>query len=367
MASETSAASNFSETYEEARQKFLAAAGTSNYDVTSHEHPSAKGPNGQPLFMDIAVAGADNAPHGLLLISATHGVEGFCGSACQIGFLKSRKLQAIASDTKVMLVHALNPFGFAWLRRVNEDNVDLNRNFRNHDEPYPINVGYNELAHFIAPRNISTTSIEKADQLFLEYGRKNGFGALQRAISGGQYDHPDGLYYGGLTPTWSNQLFRAAAKRVFSDTKIIAGIDFHTGLGPFGYGELISVEHEHAASLAKANSWWDGKVKSTKEGNSISADLEGTLGAAMTEILPGIEIVFVAAEFGTIDPMDVLAATRDDNWLYNHGNPHNDQGAEIRLRNRQAFYPSSEDWKRKVWLQANEFICKAIDGLASEG
>ena len=28
-----------------------------------------------------------------------------------------------------MLIHCLNPYGMAWLRRGNEKNVDLNRNF----------------------------------------------------------------------------------------------------------------------------------------------------------------------------------------------------------------------------------------------
>ena len=358
--------SYFSETYEDARLKFLKTAETAAYHVTSYRHPSATGPDGSDLYMDIAAGGPADSAKGLLLISATHGVEGFCGSACQIGYLQSRELQALAAEARVIIVHALNPYGFAWQRRVNEDNVDLNRNFRDHDKPRPINNGYNELAHIIAPKDISAASIEDADQLFFDYGREHGFGALQRAISGGQYEHADGLYYGGREPTWSNRTFTAALKENFSKTKIIAGIDFHTGLGPFGHCELISLEPEDAESSIKARAWWDGQVKSTKQGNSVSADLEGAIGTAMPRIVPGAATIFVAAEFGTIDPMDVLAATRDDNWLYNHGNPNNDQGAEIRRRMRDAFYPSSDDWKQKVWCQANDFIRKAIDGLASE-
>ena len=73
----------------------------------------------------------------MVIISETHGVEGFCGSGCQVGFLVERVYEGLPKTVGVALVHALNPYGFAWLRRVNEDNVDLNRNFRDFTEPPP--------------------------------------------------------------------------------------------------------------------------------------------------------------------------------------------------------------------------------------
>ncbi len=367
MSSTPSSISYFSESYGEARQKFLTAAVASAFTTISYDNPNTKGPDGEDIFMDIAVAGPDEATRALLITSATHGVEGFCGSACQIGLLNLFKMEACTSDIRIMLVHGLNPYGFAWSRRVNEDNVDLNRNFCDHEKPYPINAGYNRLAYFIAPTDISPTAIEEVDRVFFEYGREYGFGTLQRAISGGQYKHADGLYYGGRAPTWSNRTFQAAAKDHLSRATVLAAIDFHTGLGPFGHGELISVETPNSPNFKTANSWWDGQVKSTKQGTSISADLEGSLGAALKTILPKSKVVSVAAEFGTIDPMEVLAATRDDNWLYLYGNPNDAQSSEIRRRMRRAFYPDSDKWKQEVWLQANDFIRKAIDGLYQEG
>ena len=62
-------------------------------------------------------------------MSGTHGVEGYCGSGIQIGFLKEGLFAELPDDMSVVLLHAMNPYGFSNDRRVNEDNVDLNRNF----------------------------------------------------------------------------------------------------------------------------------------------------------------------------------------------------------------------------------------------
>ena len=55
------------------------------------------------------------------------------------------------------MVHAINPHGFAWSRRVTEDNVDLNRNFVDHAQPYPSNPGYEELRAAICPATRSSS------------------------------------------------------------------------------------------------------------------------------------------------------------------------------------------------------------------
>ena len=44
---------------------------------------------------------------------------------------------ALAAGLRVVLLHAINPWGFSWARRVTEDNVDLNRNFRDFSRPAP--------------------------------------------------------------------------------------------------------------------------------------------------------------------------------------------------------------------------------------
>src|SRR5438093_8933584 len=86
----------------------------------------AKGPNDEGLGIDIAWFGAENPRRVILHSSGLHGVEGFAGSAIQLQLLDS--LPPLPKDAALILVHVLNPYGMAWLRRANENNVDLNRN-----------------------------------------------------------------------------------------------------------------------------------------------------------------------------------------------------------------------------------------------
>ena len=115
--------------YRTGRHNFVAACEGGGVDVVARVHPEKLGWDGKPLFLDTAVIGPRNAPRALLLMSATHGVEGYFGSGVQNGLLREGLAKRAPKDSQIVLLHALNPYGFAWDRRVNEDNVDINRNF----------------------------------------------------------------------------------------------------------------------------------------------------------------------------------------------------------------------------------------------
>src|SRR5262249_2635439 len=87
------------------------------------------------LTIDSARAGPDDAAKLLILSSGLHGPEAFFGSASQLAWIDSLPPGwEPPPGTAVLLLHALNPFGFARIRRANEGNVDLNRNFIDADE-----------------------------------------------------------------------------------------------------------------------------------------------------------------------------------------------------------------------------------------
>ena len=130
-------ASHFSQTYREARQRFLAAATSAGASIESHVHPR-KGAEGEEIATDTARIGAADAPSLFVVSSGTHGPEGFAGSACQLALLDDELLgRAGRSSIAVLLVHAVNPYGFSHTMRTNEDNIDLNRNFNDFAHPYP--------------------------------------------------------------------------------------------------------------------------------------------------------------------------------------------------------------------------------------
>ena len=139
----------FPSDYQSGRVAFLGAAERAGAELVTYEAGST-GPDGEPVFTDVALLGRKNAPHVLLCNSATHGVEGFCGSGIFTGFLDSGMGRELPANVRIVLIHALNCHGFAWLRRVTEENVDLNRNFVDHTEQHPRNKEYSKL-HPIIP------------------------------------------------------------------------------------------------------------------------------------------------------------------------------------------------------------------------
>ena len=233
----------FSSDYKEARDKFLNASHSVDATIESFKNPNT-GPEGAPLFIDVALIGPKDTNSILVLVSGTHGVEGFCGSGIQTGLLLKGITSHLKPEMSIVMIHALNPYGFAHLRRFNEDNVDLNRNFVDHSKPYPKNPGYEKLSNVIAPKSLSFPANITFPVRLMWYRVSKGNAALQTAITGGQYLHPQGLFYGGHFETWSNKTIRTIVKRYLSRAARVAIVDFHTGLGPYGRGEIILNDRE---------------------------------------------------------------------------------------------------------------------------
>ncbi len=79
---------HFAQTYGEARDKFLAAARARGARIFRDVHPSERGAQGEELSIDLAQTRRPECRASLLLLtSGTHGVEGFCGSGCQVALL----------------------------------------------------------------------------------------------------------------------------------------------------------------------------------------------------------------------------------------------------------------------------------------
>lgn len=359
----TSAPAYFSGDYRQAREKFLNEARALDLDIQSHLNDCAPGPDGAPLFTDVVTIGDPKAPAVLLIMSGTHGVEGFCGSGVQVGFLKTLKDRKIPANVRIVLIHAINPYGFAWLRRVNEDNVDLNRNFIDHELTYPENPGYEELKELISPDDISPDAMKAANAVLRAYSEEHGAPALQAAISVGQYNHPEGIYFGGTFATWSNRTFREIVAAETKEAKAVALIDLHTGLGPYGYGEPILEFPPEDPAFQRAKAWWGDSVTSTVSGDSVSPKLNGTIDFGLPEIVPHADVTTLALEFGTVPGNRVFRALRKDNWLHLHGDLDSALGREIKQELRDAFYPDTDDWKEMVWDRSMEIINKGIAGL----
>lgn len=353
----------FSENYAQARQAFLDAARIAGAQIEPFENICST-TAGLPLFTDVALLGPAEAGSALLLISGTHGVEGFAGSAIQSGLLLGEGADWGGLKSRVVMIHALNPFGFANLRRCNEENVDLNRNFVNHAGTCPENPGYRKLSAAIAPRALSFPVNLFSMMRIYRYRLLHGREQLQQAVTHGQYAYPQGLFYGGRSASWSNRLLREVAARYLARATRVISVDVHTGLGPYGFGELILNDAVGTPAYQRALTWWGkDRVKSTVDGHSVSAHLSGTVNLALAGMLPGAEVTAAGLEFGTLPPMAVFNALRAENWLHHHGGAHYPGAAKIKARFLRAFYPEDHLWKRKVLEQGRFVVEQALAAM----
>lgn len=355
----------FCDSYAEARERFLDAARRAKGELTSFMNPHATGVDDESLATDIARFGPADAANLLIVNSGTHGVEGYCGSGCQVGAIRSGLIRERAKNTAIVFCHAINPYGFSWSRRVNEDNVDLNRNFIDHEADHPANPAYREVHPFIAPPDWTGKGREAADAALATYVERHGVAALQAAVTGGQYEFADGLFYGGQAPVWSNVTFREVVRRVGRGRRRIALIDLHTGLGPPGYGEIIYSGAEGEPGYGRAAAWYGDEVKAILSGKSVSAAVSGDLTGAIPSELPEAEYTAIALEFGTVPLMEVLNALRADNWLHAHGDPKSTVGRQVRGEIRDAFFVDTDEWKGQVFARASEVMRRALSALGT--
>ncbi len=358
-------AANFSETYAEARSKFLEAAKAAGASLESFQNTDAKGPDGEALYTDVARLGPapGNARAVLFATSGTHGAEGYCGSGCQVGALRDGQFADLPADTAVVLTHAINPYGFCWGRRVNESNIDLNRNYVDHDAEYPDDKGYGDIHGFTCPPDLMEKKQEWDTKLF-EWLGEHSLPAFQEAVSSGQYSYPDGLFYGGAAPSWSNKTWRNILATQGAGAEKVIFIDFHTGLGPSGYGEMIGLGDQDAVGRA-CSVWGDGEVTNLQDGSSSSAVVRGDMGTVFFDILSNAWAAAIALEYGTLDMVTVLDGLRQDNWLYAHGDRDSELGRQIVANSRACFYTETDEWKAQVSERATWAFAKAFEALSA--
>lgn len=294
------------------------------------------------------------------MISGTHGVEGLAGSGCQVGFLVDRLHEALPARSGVLLVHALNPYGFAWLRRVNEDGVDLNRNCVDFAGPLPDSSRYEALHDLLVPTEWEGDIRKAADEAIRAWIREHGEREFQAAVSSGQYTRPTGLFYGGNKRAWSVRVLVELLKQVLPpQTSRLLAIDLHTGLGPTYYGEPIVIPRD-AAELDRARQWFGSEVRNILQGESVSARVDGAIPFAIGAALPDLELTFVALEFGTAPIFQVLDALRADHWLHSYGNGDEQKRAPISRQMRDAFFMDTSPWKAAVYGRTADFVMRAV-------
>ncbi len=354
----------FATSYKHARSKFLEAS----VDVAWQSETYLKhslGLQGEALAMDVVHIGPIDARRLLIVSSACHGVEGYAGSAAQIMCLRDRSLQQQLQNqgVSIMLVHALNPYGFSYSRRVTAENVDLNRNCVDFSQQLPCNPAYASLHSLLLP-SVWPPTPDNIHAIAATI-KANGMRSFQEAVTRGQYEYSDGIFYGGSAPTWSQRMFSAVLEKIPLSIDHIAWIDLHTGLGSRGVGECIFTGGGGENALCLARQWW-GNVTLTEDESAVSTALTGQLGVLVRKRLGNRLTSSITLEFGTCGTLEVLQALRADAWAHSKLKDAVLCKVDSAEAMKSAFFIDSPDWKFAVLDQSMAAILVAVNGLAQQ-
>lgn len=333
----------------------------------------AAGPNGESLATDCYWLGDENARQLLVVISGTHGVEGFAGSAIQQAWLST--MAPLPAGVAMLLIHALNPHGFAWQRRVEQTGIDLNRNFSDFSVLEDVahsqhalfeNPEYRELASALVPPTLGDKVWQAADRLLEDARARWGGARFLEVVTAGQYEFPNGLFYGGRAPAQAQRNLRMLVDEcAIARRERVLVLDLHTGLGDHGHGELVCDHAVDDAAVVWMKRWFGERLALTLAGESCSSPKQGLLDYFWQRLGP--QVGFATLEFGTHSSAQLLDTLRYDHCL--HAQPRIDWGAEQTHRIKQNlmehFCPQDIAWRRTVVDQGLSCIQTALACMAA--
>jgi hypothetical protein len=352
--------------YLESRSRFNQFAKDIGVTPRSFFH-DAQTDEGLRLSTDTAFLGAATARTIIVIASGTHGVEGYAGAACQFRFMQTWRERYVHGDIAYLLVHAVNPWGYLHERRVTQEGVDLNRNFVDFPVPAQAPSAYGAYHRLLVsdfkPMPAGLRNELKLLSTALTGKRRK---AMQSAITGGQYDHADGLFYGGCAPTQSRLVWERIIRTYAAKRESAFLLDIHTGLGKRGAGELISYLPPSSRDFQRMSGWFGGSLKSMASGDSVSAAVDGTLTAGFDRSIDG-QSYAVGLEFGTQSALNVLNAMRADHWYRNNADRLPGKYREwARRKMKHAFCVTDERWHEQVTARFDQVMRQLVKAI-SEG
>ena len=350
----------FKSDYQKSRQQFLAACQKVRYlpqESRSWNLP-VEGP--AELAVDAAYFGDPRADCVLVMISGTHGVEGYCGSAIQSFLLHEINNQTHPFPNKLglLMIHGLNPWGMYWARRCDHEGIDLNRNFPDFDQlPTPDPRQQQVLAA------LQAGSREARRDALQQLARGWGQETFERVLTEGQYDTPWAPFYGGRGPSFSSGVIDEVMAHWQLAQRELVVIDLHTGLGPWAYGELISDHPVDSNANRFARRLFGQAVANTFSGDSFSQPKHGLLDYRWHELMAQSGC-YLTLEFGTYSTDDLLDVLCEEHIFWRDQAPSSLQDGgypAVRERMLKHFCPRDMLWQQAAAFKAWQVMHRVVE------
>ncbi|MCG8506751.1 MAG: M14 family metallopeptidase [Sphingomonadales bacterium] len=359
----------FSSTYAEARSKFLSACRDAGATTRSYVNPNGLGPEGEELATDTAWFGPADARNVMLVSSGTHGQEFYAGAATQVYWALSKSYEALPKDCAVLFVHATNPFGTAVMSRNDENNVDPNRNFLDHDFGHYTDPDFDlvvDILRVSAPTEAEYQRVADTTEALFE---KHGHDRIFALTAEGQFAYPKLGGFAGIAPVWTNETVRRIVAEQLADAAHVAAIDWHSGVGDPKTLFYLCFDEPGSPEFRRACDWWGEEpiVQGTQSFvGHVRPQFRGLLVKGIGQALaPEQAYTKVIIEFGTYPWSEVRKALLADQWLrFGPGEKSNEVVAECRDFMLERFCPADKDWRDWAIGAGMDVYGKTLAGLA---
>ena len=350
-------AESFRTDYEDIRLHLQELSDGLGAEFASHPIDESDG-----LYIDsFYLPSRDTQTNLVVLTTGVHGIEGYIGAAMLDVFFGEIYPTLDHSDTGVLVVANVNPYGMKHLRRYNENNVDLNRNFILDWDTFDraSNQEYPKVDTFLGPTGKIGNALWHEAGFYLSLAKTaitEGADTISDALLTGQYEYPEGVYYGGDGDESSTVYLKDVFARCLeSRYENIVHIDIHSGYGP-RYNMVIfnSVFETMTEAESVAAFGYDNVIAHDSESfYATTGDTTDFFYRLAQQKDTDTALFSTCFEFGTIgdaffDTILSLHYTVDENR--NHFYPtDNETSAQIVHENyMELFYPTETAWREKT-------------------
>ncbi len=371
------AAEYFPKNYIESRSRFLADAKALGADCSLGRWviPSRIDPD---LTVDYAWLPQTKDPKNLVvLISGIHGSETYTASAVLHLFMQEILPGIDRRHTGVLVVHAMNPYGFKYHQRCTENHVNLNRNFSVTGEIFKkknqASSEMHDLFHTAGPVTDSNSKLihmmkKVADKIF--FNDDISVDQLTKSIAPGQFEKPEFLEYGGKQTEPQTKALIDLVGRLMPKYENVIGLDIHTGLGDRGrlhlltdgYGQTLNPELLKQILHTEEDKEFYVLTPPEAEG---FYEVDGSTNIMFGDLaLAGQRVCALTLEFGTLGHTLEQQVQDWNSFMTEHqghiyGYASEELKKLVRDRNFERSYPNSDSWREAV-LEAAEGTLRRI-------
>ena len=298
----------------------------------------------------------------VVLTTGVHGIEGYIGSVMLDVFWQEMYPDLNKENTGVLVIANVNPYGMKHHRRYNENNVDLNRNFIIDWEAFDttVNKDYPKVDQFLGPQKKMGNALWHEAGFYASMVKEvvaNGADSISNALLGGQYEYPQGVYYGGAGDEQSTTYVKDVFEWTLGESQYenVVHIDVHSGYGP-RYNMVIfnSVYETMNEAETKALFGYDNVISYDSESFYATTGDTTDFYYRLKEQMGAETALFSTCfEFGTIgdsflDSIISMKYTIEENQ--DHWYPTTDKvmNAIVRERYQELFYPTEMEWREKT-------------------